>query len=73
MKCPACGHTWKNQANARAGAKGGAARNPAKGFGTPTVLQRALDVRRASATIPAHEETERRRPAMPVLRTPLPR
>ena len=46
MRCPHCGHEWKNPANARAGALGGAARNTRKGFGTPAVLRRALKTRR---------------------------
>lgn len=42
MICPKCGHEWK-------WCKSGWAKNPRKGFGTPSVLAAAIAARRLKA------------------------
>jgi hypothetical protein len=45
MKCPHCGAEFKDEGRAR----GGRARSPSKGFGSPAVLAKALETRRRRA------------------------
>lgn len=47
MKCPSCGHEWKNQGNQAAGAIGGKVKNANKGFANPDVRARAIAAKRS--------------------------
>jgi hypothetical protein len=49
MRCPACGHDYKNPIAQAGGRAGGAARVP-KGFSKPSVLAKALATRRRNKT-----------------------